>query len=162
MILPSYDGSEVEINIAGNRWPNLEGGHQTRYWLKVSLRALAPFGSIHILNIPCLLDWEAEKLIQWLEAIVHGDPVPRIINFFDGSFGFEILSSQDHDVALRCHVLSDATHWTLRDGIDRKDFLREHAWDQEIDLTLSRNRLARSVSELRHEFAQLPVIGTAR
>jgi hypothetical protein len=81
MRIPSFDGSELELHLAGHRWPLLEGGRQVLYWLRVSIRALATYGSVSFIE-RCLLDWEAEELIKWLAAIGRDETTPPTIDFY--------------------------------------------------------------------------------
>jgi hypothetical protein len=156
MIIPSFDGSELELTLSGHRWPYLEGGHQVLFWLKVGIRVFAPFGSV-MLRESCLLDWEAEKLIHWLEAVAQGEPVDPAMKFIEGTLAFEILSSQDNEVTLRCHLMSLLERWSLHPAIDRAELMPEYDLFQEVDLMLSRNQLARSAHELKQEFEKLPI-----
>jgi hypothetical protein len=156
MILPSYDGSEVEITLSGKRWPYMERGHQIWEWLKVSIRVLTPLGSIQF-RWECLLHWEAEDLIRWLEAITQDESVDPSIRFYEGILSLEVLSSHDKEVTLRCHLRASADRWTLAEGVNRQNFRREHSYWQEIDLMMSWNQLAKSAHELRQEFERLPM-----
>lgn len=156
MIISSYDGSELELTLSGYRWPDLEGGRQTLYWLKVHIRVIAPFGSCTFQS-SCLLDWEAEEFIQWLEMIARGNVMKAMKEFYDGTLRFEVHATHPNEVALRCCLISSLKQWTLAGGVDRQDLMREHRLSQCIDLMLSCNQLARAAYELKQEFEKLPI-----
>ena len=153
MLIPSFEGSELELHLAGHRWPLLEGGQQVLHWLRVPIRALTPYGSVSFTD-QCLLDWEAEQIIDWLAAIARSETVSPSIDFYEGTLAFDLVGSENDVVTLRCHLLSLIRYWTLAEGIDRNEMDGLH---QQFYLMLTRNQLAHSAHELHEEFERLPV-----
>ena len=80
MLLRGAEGNELELAIAGYRFPDEARDPWDSNWLLVSVRVLSPEGSWSVVD-PCLTTWEAKRLVSWLVHAAAREPSSAPMTF---------------------------------------------------------------------------------
>ena len=72
MLLRGRDGSELELDVLGYQFPNVEADPWDSNSLLVALRVVSAQGTWEAVD-PCLTTWEAARLCRWLALLSAGD-----------------------------------------------------------------------------------------
>jgi hypothetical protein len=80
MLLRGAEGNELQLEIAGYRFPEEERDPWDSNGLLVSVRVLSPEGSWSVLD-PCLTTWEAKRLVSWLVHAATREPWAAAMTF---------------------------------------------------------------------------------
>ena len=72
MLLRGRDGSELQLDVVGYQFPNVEADPWDSNSLLVAVRVVSGHGTWEVVD-PCLTTWEAAHLVRWLAALAAGD-----------------------------------------------------------------------------------------
>jgi hypothetical protein len=72
MRLRGRDGSELELDVVGYQFPDVEADPWDSNSLLVAVRVVSKLGAWEAVD-PCLTTWEAAHLVRWLVALASGD-----------------------------------------------------------------------------------------
>ena len=82
-------------------------------WLVIRGQVRAADGREWTFRDPCLTTWEAERLLEWLQALGCGE-VRKALAFTEPNLGFRVDAQDDERVRLRVHFSAESLPPGLR------------------------------------------------
>jgi hypothetical protein len=119
--LVSADGASVDLRPVGYEYeqaPPADSAWESEpvwdaNWLVILGQVRAADGREWTFSDPCLTTWEAERLLEWLQALGCGE-VRKALTFTEPNLGFRVDAQDDERVRLRVHFSAESLPPGLR------------------------------------------------
>lgn len=95
MLVRSSSGQVFALTILGYQFPYLTDTPYDSNWLQVQARAHMA-GFTWVASDPCLLTYELQELINWLQALADGQQVDDSIGFTEPELSFQHSATALH------------------------------------------------------------------
>jgi hypothetical protein len=154
LLLPSVDGSELELTVTGFRWSAERGIRDFEDYLRTHVRVLAPYGSIEF-HFSGILNWEAEDLANWLLTIAKQQPGTNKIYFNEGYLYFVLQSQADRYITIRALIADYIQGWHFAPDLDTSELQGDWNWPF-VDLEMSHNQLMNAATSFQQSLHRLP------
>jgi hypothetical protein len=146
MLLESPTGESLELLIDVYQFPALRTEPYDSNWLYVTGKVAhrkAPWKFRH----PCLLTYEAQALVTWLESVAHGRDVVPVLSFTEPLVEFRLHGPADARVVRIFFRLEARAPWIDPPGYEDPEW---------IDIPVDGSRLLSAAASLRVELAKFP------
>ena len=100
MKLSRPDGTILEIKIKGYQFPDITDDIHDANWLQIQFISTTD-GQTWETTKPCMLTWEVEKLIKWLDKISLGKSVDDKCYFIEPVISFQYYDDEIEGKKLR-------------------------------------------------------------
>lgn len=121
MKLFNADGEYLSLSIEGYQFPKNDSCYYDANWLSIA-------GSVHLnkktwtFQDPCLLNFEALRLIDWLKSVSQNAPSSDSIGFIEPNLEFELLEEEKIRVYFE---LEARPKWAPCEGAGMRDLFFE-------------------------------------
>jgi hypothetical protein len=150
MQLTAQDGSEFELAVIQDEFPELQDDAKDSRWLTISFRASTPDGETFEETAPCMNVYEAQNLAAWLRALGDGRPEIGELEFLEPNLRFSVEegAGTEEEVLIRVGFHLEARpEWAVVDPPTS-----EVGW---IDLLVTREQAAAAAEELKQDLEEL-------
>jgi hypothetical protein len=161
--LTSSDGASLELRPVAYQFGE-DGGWDNEWdpnWLLVHGEVRTAQGSAWSFEDPCLTNWEAGELAEWLREAADGrvppaaDPTdedcPGRLTFVEPNLGFSVAALDGAEVVLRAHLSAEALASCPLGSPDR-EALRAHG----IALRVGRAHLLAAARDWQSDLTRFP------
>jgi hypothetical protein len=128
----------VEISIVGYQFPDLHTAEYDSNWLVVRGHVHHPCGDWTFCD-PCLLTYEAARLVDWLESVAAGHEMDERATFIEPNLSFEVAVTKTGRMLRITFALESRPSWASEDVVielpitemDLNDTIRQ--WRKQLE-----------------------------
>lgn len=143
-------GSFFHLEILGYKYPDAEGEPYDANWLLVRVDAVGPQGAWSVTD-PCLLTYEAARLVDWLAALGKGAKAAPALSFLEPGLLFRQIEREGGEKFLRIHFGS-----LVHPGWDSVATIPGKNPDLWLDFPLAEVDLTAAASSLQAQLENYP------
>jgi hypothetical protein len=144
-MLLTGDESWFRLVIAGYQFPEITNDEWDSNWLIVD-GSVSLTGREWRFRDPCLTNFEATRLADWMEACARGNPAKPYCGFVEPNLQFDLIDAQTMRVSF---ALESAPPWAKKG-----DDWTKHGFNFPVGPAL-----VKAASDLRHQLERFPVRG---
>ncbi|MFG0329692.1 MAG: hypothetical protein ACF8PN_07320 [Phycisphaerales bacterium] len=116
MLLKGVDGTEFELALIDDEFPDLAEDAEADHSAVVSFRVAMPEESWEE-TAPVINLFEIQSLLDWLDAIAEGRPHEREVELLEPNLSFAVLDESEETVAIRIGFhLENRPEWAVIDA----------------------------------------------
>jgi hypothetical protein len=153
MLLRGRDGSELELDVVGYQFPDVEADPWDSNSLLVAVRVVSAQGTWEAVD-PCLTTWEAVRLCRWLALLAAGDASAVRQDFNEPNVRVAVngLASDFSRARVRaCFELETRPPWLPGPAAGRDTLC--------VDLDVARGALRDAAVDLARQLRRFPLRG---